>query len=437
MDRRIYGLETEYGVACTSGGTRRLTPDEVARYLFRRVVTWGRSSNVFLRNGSRIYLDVGSHPEYATAECDSLVQLINHDRAGERILEDLIVDAEQRLLSEGISGDIYLFKNNTDSHGNSYGCHENYLISRVGDFSKITDVLVPFLVSRQLICGAGKVLHTARGAEFSVSQRAEHIWESVSSATTRSRPIINTRDEPHADPELLKVGTAELVLRLIEAGVPMRDFTLENPIRAIRDMSRDRTGQTRVALSNGRRISALELQTEYYEKVSEFVRRDGSANLMTERVLDLWERTLRAVAEDKLALIESEIDWAIKLRLLDRYATKHRLSFADPRVAQLDLAYHDIRRSRGLFSLLESRGLASRVTSDPAIFRAKSVPPQTTRAKLRGDFIRSAQEGRHDYTVDWVHLKLNDQAQRTVLCKDPFLAVDERVERLIASMRRV
>ena len=132
MDRRIFGLETEYGVACTSGGTRRLTPDEVARYLFRRVVTWGRSSNVFLRNGSRIYLDVGSHPEYATAECDDLVQLINHDRAGERILEDLIVDAEHRLASEGITGDIYLFKNNTDSHGNSYGCHENYLISRIG-----------------------------------------------------------------------------------------------------------------------------------------------------------------------------------------------------------------------------------------------------------------------------------------------------------------
>jgi len=456
VDRRIFGLETEYGVACTSGGTRRLTPDEVARYLFRRVVTWGRSSNVFLRNGSRIYLDVGSHPEYATAECDNLVQLINHDRAGERILEDLIVDAEQRLLSEGISGDIYLFKNNTDSHGNSYGCHENYLISRVGDFSKITDVLVPFLVSRQLICGAGKVLHTARGAEFSVSQRAEHIWESVSSATTRSRPIINTRDEPHADPEryrrlhvivgdsnmsetttLLKVGAAELVLRLIEAGVPMRDFTLENPIRAIRDMSRDRTGQTRVALSNGRRISALELQTEYYEKVSEFVRRDGSSTPTVERVLDLWERTLRAVAEDKLALIDTEIDWAIKLRLLDRYAAKHRLGFADPRIAQLDLAYHDIRRGRGLFSLLEERGLAARVTTDPAIFRAKSVPPQTTRAKLRGDFIRAAQEGRHDYTVDWVHLKLNDQAQRTVLCKDPFVAADERVDRLISSMRRV
>ena len=234
---------------------------------------------------------------------------------------------------------------------------------------------------------------------------------------------------------LLKVGSAELVLRLIEAGVPMRDFTLENPIRAIRDMSRDRSGQVRVALSNGRRVSALELQTEYYEKVSEFVRRESLGTRIVDRVLDLWERALRAVAEDKLALIDTEIDWAIKLKLLDRYSVKHKLGFADPRIAQLDLAYHDIRRSRGVFSLLEQHGLAARVTTDPAIFRAKAVPPQTTRAKLRGDFIRAAQEGRHDYTVDWVHLKLNDQAQRTVLCKDPFVATDDRVERLIASMR--
>src|SRR4051795_11278679 len=128
MDRRIYGLETEYGVACTSGGTRRLTPDEVARYLFRRVVTWGRSSNVFLRNGSRLYLDVGSHPEYATAECDDLVELVVHDKAGGRILEGLMADAAQRLNEEGAPGDIYLFKNNPDSAGNSYGCHENYLV---------------------------------------------------------------------------------------------------------------------------------------------------------------------------------------------------------------------------------------------------------------------------------------------------------------------
>jgi proteasome accessory factor A len=225
------------------------------------------------------------------------------------------------------------------------------------------------------------------------------------------------------------------VLRLIEAGVPMRDLTLENPIRAIRDLSRDPTGRVTVALSNGRRVSALDLQSEYYEKVSEFVRREGTGHECIDRVLDLWERTLRAVAEDKLALVDTEIDWVIKQKLLDRYAAKHSLGLADPRIAQLDLAYHDIRRGRGLFSLLEQRGLASRVSHEPAIFRAKSVPPQTTRAKLRGDFIRAAQEGRNDYTVDWVHLKLNDQAQRTVLCKDPFVSSDDRVDRLIASMR--
>ncbi len=171
------GIETEFGVTCTFHGHRRLSPDEVARYLFRRVVSWGRSSNVFLRNGARLYLDVGSHPEYATAECDSLVQLVTHDRAGEWVLEDLLVDAEQRLADEGIGGDIYLFKNNTDSAGNSYGCHENYLIVRAGEFSRISDVLLPFLVTRQLICGAGKVLQTPKAATFCLSQRAEHIWE--------------------------------------------------------------------------------------------------------------------------------------------------------------------------------------------------------------------------------------------------------------------
>jgi proteasome accessory factor A len=235
---------------------------------------------------------------------------------------------------------------------------------------------------------------------------------------------------------LLKVGSTELVLRLVEAGVQMRDLTLENPIRAIRDISRDRSGRVLVALANGRRMSALELQRAYYEKVAAFVAERGLETATTLRVLDLWERTIRAVEDDKLSLIDTEIDWAIKYKLLDAYAAKHGLSFADPRIAQLDLAYHDIRRGRGLFSMLERRGAAARVVTDPEVFRAKTVPPQTTRAKLRGDFIRHAQEGRNDYTVDWVHLKLNDQAQRTVLCKDPFASSDERVDRLIASMHR-
>lgn len=160
MDRRIFGIENEYGVTCTFRGQRRLSPDEVARYLFRKVVSWGRSSNVFLRNGARLYLDVGSHPEYATPECDDIVDLVTHDKAGERVLEGLLVDAEQRLHAEGIAGDVYLFKNNTDSAGNSYGCHENYLVGRQGEFSKLADVLIPFLVTRQIIVGAGKVIQT-------------------------------------------------------------------------------------------------------------------------------------------------------------------------------------------------------------------------------------------------------------------------------------
>jgi len=285
MDRRIYGIETEYGVTCTFQGQRRLSPDEVARYLFRRVVSWGRSSNVFLRNGARLYLDVGSHPEYATAECDDITQLVAQDRAGERILEGLLVDAERRLREEGIAGEIYLFKNNTDSAGNSYGCHENYLVARVGEFGRLADALLPFLISRQIIVGAGKVLQTPRGAVYCVSQRAEHVWEGVSSATTRSRPIINTRDEPHADAErfrrlhvivgdsnmsetttMLKVGSADLVLRMLEDGGTVRDMTLENPIRAIREISHDLTGKTTVRLANGREVSALDIQHEYFDR---------------------------------------------------------------------------------------------------------------------------------------------------------------------------
>jgi proteasome accessory factor A len=453
MDRRIFGIENEYGVTCTFRGQRRLSPDEVARYLFRRVVSWGRSSNVFLRNGARLYLDVGSHPEYATPECDSITDLVTHDKAGERVLEGLLVDAEKRLREEGIAGDVYLFKNNTDSAGNSYGCHENYLVARHGEFSRLADVLIPFLVTRQIVCGAGKVLQTPRGAVFSVSQRAEHIWEGVSSATTRSRPIINTRDEPHADAEryrrlhvivgdstmnecttLLKVGATDLVLRLVEAGVPMRDLTLENPIRAIREISHDMTGRRKVRLANGREASALAVQEEYFTKVRTFVDQRELDSPVVHRVLDLWERTLKAVDSGDLSLVEREIDWVTKYRLIERYRARHDLPLTSPRIAQLDLAYHDIHRGRGLYYLLERQGAVARVCRDLDVFRAKSVPPQTTRARLRGEFVRRAQERRRDFTVDWVHLKLNDQAQRTVLCKDPFRSVDERVERLIAGM---
>ena len=357
------------------------------------------------------------------------------------------------MAEEEISGDIYVFKNNVDSAGNSYGCHENFLVARTDDFSRVTEGLLPFLITRQLIAGTGKLMAGSRGTRFSVSQRADHIWEGVSSATTRSRPIINTRDEPHADAEhyrrmhvivgdstmtetttLLKVGSAHLVLRMLEDGIALPDMSLDNPIRAIRDISLDRTGRTPVALADGRRMSALEIQGEYLTRATEYAEREGIDDELTTRVLDLWERTLRAVESDDLGLVDTEIDWVIKYRLLDSYATRHGLDLDDPRLAQLDLAYHDINPSRGVHHVLQRAGRASRVVTDEEIATAVDTPPQTTRARLRGDFVRTAREYGRDVTVDWVHLKVNDEAQRTVLCKDPFRAVDERVQRLIDGM---
>ena len=452
MDRRIFGLENEYGVTCTLRGQRRLSPDEVARYLFRRVVSWGRSSNVFLENGARLYLDVGSHPEYATPECDSITDLVSHDKAGERILDQLVTGAEARLREEGIRGVVYLFKNNTDSAGNSYGCHENYLTSRRDDFAHYTEILIPFLVSRQIFSGAGKVLQTARGAVYCLSQRAEHIWEGVSSATTRSRPIINTRDEPHADAErfrrlhvivgdsnmseyatFLKVGATSILLRMLEdPGTVLRDLTLENPIRAIREISHDLTCRRKVRLANGREVSALDIQTEYLTRALRY-RDSHGLSPQEDTALDMWEHCLKGLESDPMTLAR-ECDWVAKYQLIEAFRARHDLPLGHPKIALLDLQYHDVNRSRGLYYRMEARDRMERLTDDEAITEAMTRPPQTTRARLRGEFIRRAKERRRDFTVDWVHLKLNDQAQRTVLLKDPFRSHDERVEKLIASL---
>ena len=451
MDRRIFGLENEYGVTCTLRGQRRLSPDEVARYLFRRVVSWGRSSNVFLENGARLYLDVGSHPEYATPECDSIADLVAHDKAGERILEGLVKGAEERLEEEGIRGEIYVFKNNTDSAGNSYGCHENYLVSRHKDFHRTVDVLIPFLVTRQIFLGAGKLTQTPRGTAFSISQRADHIWEGVSSATTRSRPIINTRDEPHADAEkyrrlhviagdsnmseyanFVKVGTMVALLQMIERGVVFRDLTLENPIRGIREVSHDMTCSRKIKLANGRELSALDIQWEYLDRAMRFARSPGFPPEV-QRAIDRWEHLLTGLEKDPMTL-DREVDWVMKYRLLERYSEVRGLPMSDPKMSMMDLAYHDVDRKRGLFYLLEKKGMTDRVVTDERVADAVVRPPQTTRAKLRGAFIKAAKERKRDFTVDWVHLKLNDQAQRTVMCKDPFKSEDERVEKLIESL---
>ena len=450
--RRIIGVETEYGITCVLRGQRRLSPDEVARYLFRKVVSWGRSSNVFLENGSRLYLDVGSHPEYATGECDNAREAVIHDRAGERILEELVDSAEQRLRDEGIRGTIYLLKNNLDSAGNSYGCHENYSTERALEPDSYEPTLIPFLATRQIYAGAGHVLQTARGPIFSIAQRSEHIWDSSSSATTRSRPIINTRDEPHADPDrfrrlhvivgdsnmnevatYLKLGTTSLVLRMIEdPAFSLRDLTLENPIRAVRDISHDITCTRKIRLANGREVSALDIQRDFLDRATKFVKTNAMSNEELE-ILSLWERTLDRLERDPLSL-DKTCDWVTKFRLVEGLRSKDGLDLDDPRVMSLDLQYHDISTRRGVFYKLESRGVVDRISRPEEVTSAMTTPPQTTRARLRGEFIRQAKARKRDYTVDWVHLKLNDQAQRTVLCKDPFVCEDERVTKLMESL---
>ncbi|EYT63877.1 Pup--protein ligase [Dietzia sp. UCD-THP] len=468
MIRRIVGIETEFGITSVGGeGARSLGPDEIARYFFRPVVERWRSSNVFLENGSRLYLDVGSHPEYATAECDGLEQIVAHDRAGERIIDDLAVHAEQSLAAEGIDAKVYLYKNNTDTAGNSYGSHENYLLDRSTQVRSLATTLLPFLVSRQLICGAGKILPgtpagvgAAEDGEttFCFSQRAEHMWDGVSSATTRSRPLINTRDEPHADSTrfrrmhvivgdsnmietttLLKVASTRLVLEMLEAGAPLRAMAIAHPVRAIREISRDLTGTRPVALTDGTTMTALEIQREFLAAVHRHLGRGGwerDDRPVVERCVTLWERVLDAVESGDHDAIAGDIDWAAKLRLIRQVQGRTGVELDHPRLAQIDLTYHDIRPGRGLHSVLERRGLVSRVVSDPEIERARQNAPETTRAALRGRFISAATAARRDYTVDWVHLKVADGTLPTVALTDPFAAEDPRVDGLIAALGR-
>ena len=448
------GLETEYGVTCVVDGQRRLSPDEVARYLFRKVVVWGRSSNVFLPNGGRLYLDVGSHPEYATAECDNLSDLIKQDQAGDRIVEELAVSAEIRLNAEGIKGQIHLFKNNMDAAGNSYGCHENFSVSRKKNFEEVTESIIPFLITRQIFCGAGKWISSSKGANFQISQRAEHMWESVSSATTRSRPIINTRDEPHADPEeyrrlhiivgdsnmsetttVLKVATTELMLRAAELGLLKDKFTIENPIKTIREISNDLKFRNSFRLSSGREITALQMQNEMYDIVLSMPGLDEILEKPFYRyALNLWRRSLDALESHDYSLVDMELDWMIKRKFMNSYKEKHQLNDMDSRLILLDISYHNIRKDRGLFYILEKSGMAKTLITNNDVNGAMENPPETTRAALRGRFIKVAQEKKRDFTVDWVNLKINDQQQSSIACKDPFKNIDERVDKLIAAL---
>lgn len=230
----------------------------------------------------------------------------------------------------------------------------------------------------------------------------------------------------------VKVGTMVALLQMIERDVVFRDLTLENPIRAIREVSHDMTCNRKIRLANGRELSALDIQWEYLDRAMRFARSPGFPSEV-QRAVDRWEHLLTGLEKDPMTL-DREVDWVMKYRILERYAESRGIPMSDPKLSMMDLAYHDVDRTRGLYYLLEGKGMAERVVTDEKVADAVVHPPQTTRARLRGEFIKAAKAKKRDFTVDWVHLKLNDQAQRTVMCKDPFKAHDERVEKLIESL---
>ena len=451
--RRVMGVETEFGVAAYDGSRQVLTPEEVARYLFRSVVAQHRSSNVFTANASRLYLDVGSHPEYATAECDSLSQLLAYDKAGERIFHQLSQQCDEALRNDGFAGSTYLFKNNVDSRGNSYGAHENYLISRELALKSFGQQLLPFLITRQLICGAGKIA----GDKFVISQRADQVWEGVSSATTRTRPIINTRDEPHGDSHrfrrmhvivgdsnmseptfALKVGSMLLVIEMLEAGFDLPDMELADPIAHIRDIAADPTGAIELTLAAGGTVTALEVQQRTLDAAKRWLEQrpdEGTPNEEMARVVDLWARVLDAIATQDFSGVDTEIDWVIKRKLLTQFKNRLGCGWDHPKLAQIDLTYHDINPERGLFYLLERKGLAARWIEDAAIEEAVAKPPATTRAAIRGEFLSAVRERGLAHNVDWVHLKVNRPEPRTGELQDPFANADDAAADLISWVR--
>jgi proteasome accessory factor A len=428
-----------------------MSPEHVARYLFGQDLPGGRNSNVFLENGGRLYLDTGFHPEYATPECDDPRGVVIYDKAGERIVHALGAQCEARLREQGICGTVILFKNNTDCVGNSYGCHENYLVSRLVSLQRLAEVLIPFLVTRQIFAGAGKVLQTPKGFRYSLSQRAEHIVQEVSGATTSSRSIINTRDEPLADKELyrrlhlilgdsnmsevagyLKVATTALVLDMIEDGLSGGDVRLDHAVHALRSVSRDPSLREPIRLKSGRLMTALEVQMEYLERATCYAQRVGTDEA-TKNILARWADILVRLESDPWEL-GREVDWVIKRNWLERYMDHHRLSWKDSRVMLMDLQYHDVRPDRGIYYRLAARGQVDRITDDAAIETATQVPPQSTRARLRGEFVRRAKAKGKDYRVEWTYLKLNGSGGRTLHCNDPFKAEDEDIERTIRSL---
>ena len=361
--------------------------------------------SVILDNGARYYVD-HAHPEYSTPECTNARDLVIHDKAGERVLAESI-RASRRVMQPNQS--IVVYKNNSDGKGNSYGCHENYLMSRATPFPMIVRYLTPFLVTRQIFTGSGKVgsegINARHNVAFQLSQRADFFEVEVGLETTFKRPIINTRDEPHADPEkyrrlhviigdanmsevatFLKVGTTALVLKMIEDDFISADLTLAEPVAALKAISADPTCRAAVALSDGRTVRAVDLQWEFLDWARKYLA-EREIDPVTAEVMSRWEQVLAAIETDPM-VADRQLDWVAKLRLIDAYRDRRGLGWDDPKLALVDLQYHDVRVDKSLYYKLLEQGQMERLVSEEDILQAVLEPPADTRAWFRGQALR-------------------------------------------------
>ncbi|MGD1012427.1 MAG: depupylase/deamidase Dop [Acidimicrobiales bacterium] len=475
---KVCGIETEYGIHVDPAG--HLNPTTAASLLINayvaevdRRVGWdfedespardarggGEGSspsqaetelvNAVLTNGARYYVD-HAHPEYSTPECSNALEVVLHDRAGELVLRRSL-EAANRLLPPG--GGIVIYKNNSDGKGNSYGCHENYLVDRSLPFPRIIHELTPHLVSRQIYTGAGKVgAEVDFGGEtpaFQLTQRADFFEEEVGLETTLRRPIINTRDEPHADARkyrrlhvivgdanlaevatFLKVGVTSVVLAMMEDDFrPVRELRLAEPVAAMHEVSRDPALRATVELSSGERLTALEMQWELYDLARKYVEERGVEAFGDEdvafRVMDRWEAVLEGLEVDVRSLA-GQLDWVAKLRVVEAYRDRHHLDWDDPRLQALDLQYHDLRPSKSIFERLEMETLTAR----DEVARATAEPPTTTRAYFRGRCLEKFSASVAAANWDSIVFDIGEETLRRVPMMEPLRGTARHVDTL-------
>jgi len=476
---KVFGIETEYGIAAAgapdfnpvlsssllistyAGSLRRIrwdyeqeSPLRDARGFEPVPLREGSDedlglANVILPNGARYYVD-HAHPEYSTPECVNPRDLVVHDKAGERILERSLHEVAAMMPA---APRLSIYKNNSDGKGNSYGTHENYLVDRATPFGDIVRDLTPFFVSRIVFCGAGKVGGEGPGDDrredrYQLTQRADFFETEVGLETTLKRPIINTRDEPHADPDkyrrlhvivgdanmcevatYLKVGTTAIVLKMIEDRF-LPDLTLQNPVQSLHDVSRDLTFAAPIELTDGRRLSAVQLQWEFFEHARKYVEREDDTPEQRD-VLQRWEQVLNALETDPLSL-HRQLDWAAKYRLLNAYRERDALEWSDPKLRAIDLQYHDVRRDRGLYHRLEATGKVERLTTDGEVEAAIMEPPIDTRAYFRGRCISRFPDAIAAASWDSLIVDVGGEALQRIPMREPLRGTKAHVEALLA-----